>query len=53
MLLVEARSLDCGRRHLGEMNEDGLVAFGEGSVLLVEELDGTELAAVEGGQRCG
>src|SRR5215204_6205242 len=51
-LLVKPCSLDGRRGHLREMDEGGLVVRGEASVL-VEELYGTELAAVEGGQRCG
>ena len=51
--VVQPSSLDGGRGHLGQVDEDGLVVAGEGSVLLVEQLDGAELAAVEGRQRCG
>jgi hypothetical protein len=50
VLLVEARPLNGGRCHLGEMHRGGFVVFGEGSVVLVEELDGAELAAVQGGK---
>jgi hypothetical protein len=35
------------------MNEGGLVVRGKSSLLLVEELDGPELAAFQCGQRCG
>jgi hypothetical protein len=34
--------MDCG----------GFVVFGERSVLLVEELNGAELAAAQSGERC-
>ena len=51
--LVKPCPLDGRRRHLGEMDEGGLVVRGEAPILLVEELDGAELAAVQGGQRCG
>jgi len=35
------------------MHECGLVVPGEAAVLLVEELDSSELGAVKGGQRHG
>ena len=39
-LLIEPRPLDRRRRHLGEMDEGGLVVAREAPALLVEELDG-------------
>ena len=49
-LLIEPRPLHRRRCHLREMDEGGLVFGREGPVLLVEELDGAQLGAVEGGQ---
>ena len=46
---VEPRALDGRRCHLGEVDEGGFVVGREAPVWLVEELDGSELTAVEGG----
>ena len=51
--LVEPCSLDGRRRHLCEMDERGLVLGAEASIHLVEELEGAERCAVEGGQGHG